>query len=188
MQFCVCAGPGRRQGAEGRCPSARRDSPAEPKSKAGAGASQQWRVSVQDVDTPRRTKLYGCTIRQVTAISILRRKNVQRSTALTARRPNRTPRPPPHAAPTARRANRTPRQAHAAPTAARRRPSRTPRQAHAAPTARCAERHRERHRQLNRKQNRATASQPLPAIAKDRSCHGLQIPRAAKYFHWNANV
>ena len=74
MQFCVCAGPGRRQGTEGRCPSARRDSPAEPKSKAGAGASQQWRVSVQDVDTPRRTKLYGCTIRQVTAISIPRQK------------------------------------------------------------------------------------------------------------------
>eukprot|EP00959_Pyramimonas_sp_CCMP1952_P254069 5307789-Pyramimonas_sp.AAC.1 len=64
MQFCVCAGPGRRQAAEGRCPSARRDSPAEPKSKAGAGASQQWRVSVQDVDTPRRAKLYGCMIRQ----------------------------------------------------------------------------------------------------------------------------
>ena len=62
-----------------RCPSARRDSPAEPKSKAGAGASQQWRVSVQDVDTPRRTKLYGCTIIQVTAISIPRRKNVQQS-------------------------------------------------------------------------------------------------------------
>ena len=56
-----------------------RKSPAEPQSKAGAGASQQWRVSVQDVDTPRRAKLYGCTIRQVTAISILRRKNVQRS-------------------------------------------------------------------------------------------------------------
>ena len=53
---------------------ASRDSPAEPKSEAVAGASQQWRVSGQDADTPRRRELCGCTIRQVTAIGFQGRK------------------------------------------------------------------------------------------------------------------
>ena len=58
---------------------ASRDSPAEPKSEAVAGVSQQWRASGQDADTPKRRELCGCTIRQVTAIGFHGRKSMQRS-------------------------------------------------------------------------------------------------------------